>query len=485
MKMHCFHRSFLSMKKEFLVLTLSLAFITACNQNDSMVRVQDKSSEERLPKALVSDISVEPFMEIESGGIRLRLDPVSEDFFYNTLKGDIFRIYRSQDSLYDEKIYTVEDHGIESLQGMYFQDSSIFLVGNKYYQDNKATKGIVMRGKLNQEGKYSWDTLAITELYGKPRTLYSHEFNGITGDAAGKYIYVNSGARTDHGEVQDNDGMFPGLRESNLTACVFRLPADGKDIVLKDDPSYLKQNGYLFADGVRNAYDLNFSPAGHLFAVSNSSDYDHPEDMFWLREGHHYGFPWRMGNTDNPQQYPDWDPDPEKDPFINPAAYAYANRYFKNDPDFPQKPKDLKITAPVMNYGPDANFYRDVETGEVRDGDDTGEPVGTFTAHRSPLGLFFDRDSLLAAPYQGDGFVLSYSFGGNSPLMRRISPFGGDLIHMKLEYQPEIDHYIVHCYRIVDGFRGPTDALLIANTAYIIENSGMIWKVTLPAGINS
>jgi glucose/arabinose dehydrogenase len=467
-----------------LLLPLALAFVIAC-EPAKPEPAMPKKTVERMPTVLADGMSIAPFMEIERGGIRLCLDPVSEDFFYNTMRGDIYRIYRHQDSLYNEKVYTVEDHGVESLQGMYFQDSSIFLVGNKFYDNNKATKGIIMRGALNHEERYEWDTLAITELYGKPKTLYSHEFNGITADAEGRYIYVNSGARTDHGEVQDNDGLFPGLRESNLTACVFRLPADGKDILLKDDLAYLKQNGYLFADGVRNAYDLDFSPAGHLFAVSNSSDYDHPEDMFWLREGHHYGFPWRMGNTDNPQQYPDWDPDPEKDPFINPTAYAYNHKYFKNDPDFPKKPEDLKITLPVMNYGPDANIYRDVKSGEVVDGDDTGKPVGTFTAHRSPLGLFFDQDSLLAIPYRGDGFVLSYSFGEQSPLMRRLSPLGGDLLHMKLEYKPEMDNYIVHCYRIAEGFRGPTDALMIANTVYVIETSGMIWKITLPTEMNT
>lgn len=463
-----------------LVIVCCLALISACKQSESTAKVQEKSADGREVRALVEDVHVKPFLEIERGGIRLCLDPVTDDFFYNTMRGDIYRIYRNQDSLYDEKVYAVEDHGIESLQGMHFQDSSIFLVGNKYYNDNTATKGIVMRGEPSAEGKYVWDTLAITELYGKPKTLYSHEFNGIAIDPNEEFIYVNSGARTDHGEVQDNDGLYPGLRESFLTACIFRLPIDGKNIVLKDDSTFLAEKGYLFADGVRNAYDLEFSPAGHLFAVSNSSDYDHPEDMFWLREGHHYGFPWKMGNTDNPQQYADWEPDPEKDPFINPAAYAYNHNYFKTDPDFPKKPGDLEFTLPVLNYGPDANFYRDVETGEVVDGDDTGEAVGTFTGHRSPLGLFFDQDSLLAEPFRGDGFVLGYSFGAQSSLMRRLSLLGGDLIHMELEYKSELENYIVHCYRIADGFRGPTDALMIDNHVYIIETGGRIWEVILP-----
>ncbi|MEQ9443036.1 MAG: cytochrome c class I [Cyclobacteriaceae bacterium] len=466
------------------IALLFFALATSCTHSDPNTQAQAGTSDDRAPRVLTDDITIEPFMEIERGGIRLRMDPVSGDFFYNTMKGDIYRIYQGEDTPYDEKVYTVEDHGIESLQGMYFSDSSIFLVGNKYYKDNRATKGVVMRGDLTSAGTYAWDTLAITELYGKPRTVYSHEFNGIAVSPDKQYIYVNSGARTDHGEVQDNDGLYPGLRESFLTACIFQLPIDGNNIVLKDDSTFLAENGYLFADGVRNAYDMEFSPSGHLFAVSNSSDYDHPEDMFWLRAGHHYGYPWIMGNTENPQQYPDWEPDPEKDPFVNPAAYAYTQKHFENDPNYPQKPADLTITPPVMNYGPDANFYRDVVTGEVMDGDDTGEPVGTFTGHRSPLGLFFDQDSVLAAPYQGDGFVLSYSFGENSSLMRRLSLLGGDLLHMKLTYQPETDNYTVHCYRVVDGFQGPTDALMLGHEVYVIENSGMIWKVSFPTDID-
>ncbi len=466
----------------FLCLSL-LALYTACERGNQQSSYLSPSTEERTPRALSADIKIEPFMAIERGGIRLCLDPVTNDFFYNNMAGDIFRIYRQQDSLFAEKAYDLSDHGIESLQGMAFYDSMLFLVGNKFYDDNKATKGIVMRGRLDQKGQYAWDTLAITDLYGKPKTLYSHEFNGIAVSPDGQYIYVNSGARTDHGEVQDNDGMFPDTREVAITACIFKLPVDGKDIVLKDDSSFLAEKRYLFANGVRNAYDLAFSPEGHLFAVSNSSDYDHSEDMFWLREGHHYGFPWVMGNTENPQQFPDWDPDPAKDPFINPAAYAYNNKYFKNDPTFPKRPAELTITAPVLNYGPDANFYRDRQTGEVKDGDETGEPVGTFTGHRSPLGLFFDTDSLLADPYKGDGFVLSNTFGENSSLMRRLSVLGADLIHMKLQYKPDIDNYIVHCYRIVDGFTGPTDALMIDNVVYVIEYTGMIWKITLPAAM--
>ena len=463
----------------FLSVCIMLSCI-ACN----MQQAQDQmnlSVDEYMPQPLREDIQVEKFLEVERGGIRLAREPISGELYYNTMKGDIFRISENTDGSFSQKkVYTVEDHGIAYLQGMRFYDSLLFLAGNIRVNDEKALKGKVVRGHLNAAGSYEFTLLAITEAYAKPKTLYSHEFNGIAISPDGEYVYVNSGARTDHGEVQDNDGLYPNLREVPLTACIFRLPAQGENILLKNDSSYLAENGYLFSDGIRNNYDLAFAPNGHLFGVSNSSDYDHAEEMNWLREGHHYGYPWEMGNTQNPQQYADWIPDPEHDPFINRAAYAYNHHYFAVDPDFPKKPKGLMITPPIQNEGPDANFYRDRETGEVKDGDETGVTVGTFTPHRSPLGLIFDKDSILSDPFRGDGFVLSYS-SNTQPLMRPFPDPGGDMLHLKLSYDPETDNYKVNCYRIVENLSGPTDALMIDNVVYIMENRGMIWKVTLPS----
>lgn len=61
----------------------------------------------------------------------------------------------------------------------------------------------------------------------------------------GKSVYVNSGSRSDHGEVQDNRGEFPGVRETPLTSAIFRLPAAAEDIVLEDDEQELGDRGYL------------------------------------------------------------------------------------------------------------------------------------------------------------------------------------------------------------------------------------------------
>ena len=436
------------------------------------------------PRSLHPDIRVEHYMEVAEESIRLVLDPSSGDMYYNTLGGDIYRIIEQGK---DEKLFSVEDHGIPRLQGMAFHGSDLFLSGNIEANGGLGSKGIVMRGTSESSGTRSWSTVAVTVEHGEAQTVFNHGFNGIIVDPDGGRLYVNSGARTDHGEVQDNRGHYPGQRDIPTTAVILKLPLDGHDILLTHDEKLMEP--YTFARGVRNVYDMAFAPGGELFGVSNSSDYDHPEDMFWLREGHHYGFPWIIGGGRNPQQDPTWHPDPDADHLLPRTAHAYMAGYFHNEPDFPKMPDDLVITPSVQNIGPDANHFRDSETGKILKGDRVGKAIGTFSPHRSPLGLVFDRDSVLAEDFRGDGFVIGHSSmsGGMS------RPFGGaefgvqegeDLMHLELFYSEAMDNYIARVTRIVDNFDRPTDALMIGRDIYIINHSrsgpGHIWKVEMP-----
>jgi glucose/arabinose dehydrogenase len=120
----------------------------------------------------------------------------------------------------------------------------------------------------------------------------------------GRFVYLSSGSRTDHGEVQTSGGRFPGLREVPLTAKIFRLPATASGVVLLDDEAFLTGSGFVFARGVRNSFDPAFNARGDLFSGDNSGDRDDSDELNWLREGGHYGFPWRMGTNDTPQQFP-------------------------------------------------------------------------------------------------------------------------------------------------------------------------------------
>ncbi|MHA4738792.1 PQQ-dependent sugar dehydrogenase [Dyadobacter sp. MSC1_007] len=445
------------------------------------------------PKALRDDITVEQYMKVEPEAVRLIQHPVTGEIYYTTFFGDVLKIVMVDGKPESKKLLTVEDHGIPRLQGAAFHGNTLFLAGNVSVNNNKGNKGRMVRYEM-KEGVEKPEMAVVfnTVEYGANKTTFDHGWNALEISPDGKYIYVNTGARTDHGEVQDNGGEYPNARDNALTANIFRFPINSQDLLLSTDVAKMKADGYLFAEGIRNAYDMAFDAKGNLFAVSNSGDYDHPEDMFWVRKGHHYGFPWVMGGIDNPQQYPDFQPDPEKDPFLSKFAFAYLMKYFHNDPDFPKRPAGVNFTPAVQNMGPDANEYRDRKTGVVMDGDTTGVTVGTFNAHSSPLGLFFDTHNALGKDLTGDGFVIRYTGGSRNgavnpnPLRRQ----GKDLLHLEMTYDKKADNYKVKTTRLVDSFTAPTDALLVGNTLYIIEYGGKqggnkaggsLWKITLPA----
>ncbi|KAA0991875.1 PQQ-dependent sugar dehydrogenase [Dyadobacter aurulentus] len=454
---------------------------------------QAKETGTKTPVALRNDITIEEYMKVEPEAVRIIRHPLTGEIYYTTFFGDVIKIVEVDGKPESKKIFSVEDHGIPRLQGAAFNGNTLFLAGNVSVNNNKGNKGRMVRYEMTPGVEKPEMTVVFNTVeYGANKTTFDHGWNALEISPDKKFIYVNTGARTDHGEVQDNGGEYPNARDNALTANIFRIPITSKDLVLTTDISQMKKEGYLFAEGIRNAYDMAFDAKGNLFAVSNSGDYDHPEDMFWVREGHHYGFPWVMGGIDNPQQFPDYQPDPEKDPFLSKFAFAWLMKYFHNDPDFPKRPEDVKFTPAVQNLGPDANEYRDRKTGIVMDGDTTGVTVGTFNAHSSPLGLFFDNEKALAKDLAGDGFVIRYTGGprngiANPSALRRQ---GKDLLHLEMIYDKPADNYKIKTTRIVDNFTSPTDALLVGNTLYVIEYGGKqggnkaggsIWKITLPA----
>ena len=64
-----------------------------------------------------------------------------------------------------------------------------------------------------------------------------------------------------------------------------------------------------------------------------------------------------------------------------------------------------------MNAGPDADKFRDTVSGDPKDASDLGVTIATLTAHRSPDGIVFDKDSTLAGDFCGGGFVISIQSG--------------------------------------------------------------------------
>ena len=435
-----------------------------------------------IPTSLRDDIKVEHVMAVDSMAVRILQNPVTGKLWYTTFDGSVFEI-KNLDTKQpvSEKIFSANDHGITTLQGATFLNNTIFLAGNIYSNDHKTTRGRMVCYNLDSAGKHPAVVFNTVE-YPANKTVFDHGWNALEISPDGKYIYVNSGARTDHGEIQDNGGLYPNARDNALTAKIFRFPITARNLYLTDDEPKLKAEGYIYAEGIRNAFDMAFDSDQNLFAVSNSPDYDMSEDMFWVRLKHHYGFPWIMGGIENPQQYANWRPDPETDPFIPESAHAWHMKYFHTDSNFPKMPAGIKFSPGVQNVGPDANEYRG-HSGKILDGDQTGVAVSTFTAHCSPLGLCFDAKKILSKDFNGDGFVIRYSSGTKSSMMRPFTSEGTDLLHLHLTYDSTMDNYFVKTIRIVDGFNEPTDAVLVNNKMYVIEyggKGGNLWRITLP-----
>ncbi|RYU96940.1 PKD domain-containing protein [Emticicia agri] len=193
--------------------------------------------------------------------------------------------------------------------------------------------------------------------------------------------------------------------------------------------------------------------------------------MNWLRKDKHYGFPWRIGGNDTPMQYTPYDASQDK---LVPAE-ALARNIFYNDPGYPARPSGVVFTEPIKNLGPDANWVRNPSNGQMY----KGTEVTTFTGHRSPVGLVFDRDSTLQMPYTGSGFMLAHlPDGGGGYLPNEDS--AGDVCQLKLVYDAANTNYKVNTTRLVTGFTKLTDAEKVGNIIYITDLLGNIWKMTLP-----
>ena len=427
----------------------------------------ERQWEQLDPDNLPADVPIDDILAATSLG----RDPTTNTRYALKPNGDITLVPSGT-------VYTAADHGFSRASVLFIDDAGTFYV-LKRIDLSSYNIATITKGEVDpSSGERTWFTLAETAPYERCDCIFNHEVNGLVVSPDNRSLFINSGSRTDHGEIQDGNRQFPDLRETALTAIVLRVPTDARDLVLPNDRDALRAEGFLFAEGLRNAYDLAFAPNGDLFGTENGPDRDMAEELNWLREGHHYGFPWRMGLEDTPQQFSDYDPASD---FLLPARFtAVREGYYHNDPTYPPPPRDF--TEPVINLGPDADAYRDPADGQIKDASEEGVRFGTFTAHRSPLGLVFDADHALAETFQGDGFVLSWTEGDpdGDDVAGPFNDPSEDLLHLDLAKVG--DNYEARVTRIVGGFSNPIDAEIIGNRIYVIEWGGGrgLWEIVLP-----
>lgn len=420
------------------------------------------------PIMLRNDISIRKVGDAGAGMMRLDKDPGLNDvLFFLDSRGNI-----SQMSIQDGKTQVVypsrEIGGADYVMGMAFgPDRSLYVFGNE--TDGSKNRCVVRKSILEGPAR-QWVTLAQTEWYPKSDTQWDHNCNAIAVSPDNKWVYLNSGSRTDHGEVQTAKGQFAGTREVPLTSVLLRVPTTARNLTLPNDEARLKAGGYLFADGVRNAFDLAFLANGDLIGVDNGPDMTLSDELNWLREGRHYGFPWRFGDVDTPVMSKGFDP--KTDGRLSEDFVAVQQDLYQYDPDFPKPP--AKFTDPIVNAGPDADQFQTAD-GKVQDASNLKQTLAGVTAHRSPLGLVFDNAGALSGSDKGTGFLLSWGAAGGDQTDK-----GQDLLQIKLAKKG--DDYQMSATQIAKNFQNPMDSVLIGNKLYVLEfgGRGAIWEITYP-----
>lgn len=475
--------SFIRLRPSFIFLIMAAIMISSCQSAPDTITPAASTPTPSAaienqpipggPMLLRAGISLRSVAKVGVGSIKLALHPLTGDIYILSPGSGLTLIKLSQSNNLKKIASPTVIIENAQLSGMAFgSDGTLYVVANRKV-DNIHTQAIIRKGIQNVDGNFQWKTLAQTEPYPLSNTYYDHLYNGIVVSADGQWVYVSAGSRTEHGEVEDNAGAFPHLRDVALTARILRIPASAEDLLLPNDETALSSQGLIFARGTRNAYDMAFAPNGDLFAVDNGPDADYPDELNWIREGLHYGFPWRFGVQDNPQRLKNYDA--KKDKHLQSGFYATDNGLYHNDPSFPQPPG--AFTDPVVNLGPDAMKYRG-DDGKEYDAYKQGKSLSTFTPHRAPLGLVFASNDNLPLEWRSDGdtlsaFILSWGAAGGT-----LSDKGQDLLHLQLTKNG--DNYESVTTQIAREFQNPIDAVLIKNRLYVLNygSDGILWELT-------
>lgn len=436
------------------------------------------------PIALRNDISITRLMTAPPLITRMAYRNIDSSFYMCNMAGNIYKVtFITPDSATYALMFTTAHHGITYMQGLQFRDSTIYVSGNSY-TDSAYTQGIIARGVLSANGTTLWSVVASG--WYQTAAAFDHYLSGMILNEAGDTILVCSGARGDHGEEQTRNGQFPGLRNTPHTSRILAIPANGVNMVIANDSIGLSYSQFVYCEGVRNTYAFAYNASGHLIGCENSGDRDDSDELNWIRSGLHYGFPYMMGSNTNPQQFSGYNP--ANDVMINHASSAFTNGFFYNDSTFPP-PSLVNFQLPCKNNGPDAALYRDSINGAIVDGALNGVGNYSFTAHRSPLGLVFDKDSMLGSDMKGNAFVLSWTRGdttlnGYSALLAPFNDPSEDLLMLDMQLNQTGDNYEMNVFRIAKNFITPIDAVLRDSCLYIIEfdggSNGSFFRINLP-----
>ncbi len=233
-------------------------------------------------------------------------------------------------------------------------------------------------------------------------------------------IYLGSGSRTDHGEAGEAPNISrlgegphpdvpggPGFAGGDFTAAILRF-----------DPAKDQQPPEVFSRGNRNPFGFDWDDQGRLIDAEHGPMADHPEELNYIQEGKHYGFPYVFGNNEKPDY-----------------------------PDGPKPPDGLQFQTPIKNVGP---------AGLLGD-----HPMYSLAAHSAPGGMIFYRQGRLPKKYENSFFLCRF---GNLVNYNRI---GFDVLNIRLEEKD--GQLIAHSERFLDRLGRPIDVCVSDGKLYVVE----------------
>lgn len=446
-------------------------------------------------------VIVKKLLTIPNNGVRVAIDKNADRMYFITshdnpkTNNEIYEVlnFRNPNPTYSAILADKNNHGMtEQMTGLAIHQGVMYVCGSSDFANSKVV-GYIKKTTLPITNSSIWTTVMESAPYNKSNSAFDHRMSELTIDPTGEYLYLNSGSKSDHGEMNN------GERDVALTAKIFRIPINAVNLILPNDNTNAP---YVFADGTRNSFGLAFDANGNLFGTENGGDRDHNEELNWLRKGHHYGFPWRIGGSNNPQQYSNYQPGISNGQWFNNTSLDFMiqkdksvawvqYKSFKNDPTFPQIPDGFVFTEAVVNLGPHADLYRDTTnfysqaSSIVKDASTVaGSKMTTFSPHLSPCGIIFDKERALSGNFKGSGFLVFGNGGGMTEPFADGS--GNSLAQIKLTYNPSTNNYKTTTTNIVKNFKAPLGVELCGNDIYVIEHFGEagneagIYKVSFP-----
>ena len=154
------------------------------------------------PVLLRSDMSLRKVTEVGGGAAKLALNPLDGKLYVLMPTDGVYRVDPTKATVYKEAVATADSSQfLGTSEGLAFgADGTMYVVTDQAV--NHKNQVTIRRGKPSGSIGYVWSILAQTAPYPLAENNFDHLWNGITLSPDGKYVFVNAGSRTDHGEVR-------------------------------------------------------------------------------------------------------------------------------------------------------------------------------------------------------------------------------------------------------------------------------------------